>query len=202
LEEGLGWLPDLGKLEKEDLSKVKLMWINFPNMPTGAAAPDEFYNNIIAFAKRHQILIVNDNPYSFILHQQPKSFMSFEGAKEVAIELNSLSKSHNMAGWRVGMLVGKQAFELMDLLNCKYDKSQTGLFVWAKIPDTCVDCYKMSDEVLYDANIFITPGGIFGSQGEKFVRISLCNTVDVLENCLSILQQHFSSKAKVTEETK
>ena len=210
------------------------MWVNYPNMPTGAAANDDFFKKLIAFAKRNNILIVNDNPYSFILREEPKSLMSIEGAKEVAMELNSLSKSHNMAGWRVGMLLGKQelisivlkfksnmdsgmflplqlgavealnnppswykdnnaiyrkrqavVFKIMEALDCSFQKEQGGMFVWAKIPSNYTDSYTLSDEVLYDTDVFVTPGGIFGSQGEQYVRISLCNKVEVLEQSLA-----------------
>lgn len=233
LEEENGWLPDLEKLEKRDLSKVKIMWVNYPNMPTGAAGSDDFFKKLLAFAKRNNILIVNDNPYSFILRNEPKSLMSIEGAREVAMELNSLSKSHNMAGWRVGMLLGKQewisivlkfksnmdsgmflplqlgavealnnppswykeinriykkrqavVFKIMEALGCSFQKDQGGMFVWAKIPSNYTESYTLSDEVLYDTDVFVTPGGIFGSQGEQYIRISLCNKVEVLEASL------------------
>ena len=231
-----GWLPDLEKLEQQDLSKVKIMWINYPNMPTGAKAPLAFYNNLITFAKRNQILIINDNPYSFILNN-PTSLLAIEGAKEVAMELNSLSKSHNMAGWRVGMLLGKKewidivlkfksnmdsgmflpvqrgaiaalknppswytelnkiykkrqsmVFEILEKLGCTFQKNQGGMFVWAKVSSNYPDGYALSDEVLKEHHIFITPGGIFGSEGNEYVRISLCNTMDVLEKVLNQLR--------------
>ncbi|MFK8005488.1 MAG: pyridoxal phosphate-dependent aminotransferase [Saprospiraceae bacterium] len=233
LKEELGWMPDLEKLEQQDLSKVKIMWVNFPNMPTGAAAHPDFYNKLITFAKRNEILVINDNPYSFILRDQPMSLMSMEGAKDVAMELNSLSKSHNMAGWRVGMLVGKKewinivlkfksnmdsgmflplqlgavealnnppkwfsdlneiyrerqkmVFKIMEKLECTFQKDQGGMFVWAKVSSNYTDGYALSDKVLYDQNVFLTPGGIFGSQGDQFIRISLCNKIEVLEKSL------------------
>ena len=233
LKEELGWMPDLKELEQQDLSKVKIMWVNFPNMPTGATANLDFYKRLIAFAKRNEILIVNDNPYSFILQDQPMSLLSIEGAKDVAMELNSLSKSHNMAGWRVGMLIGKKewidivlkfksnmdsgmflplqigavealnnppkwfsdlneiyrerqevVFEILEKLNCTFKKEQGGMFVWAKIPSNYNDGYALSDKILYERNVFLTPGGIFGSQGNKFIRISLCNKIEVLEKSL------------------
>lgn len=238
LEESLGWMPDLEKLEKQDLSKVKIMWVNFPNMPTGAAANSDFYNKLITFAKRNEILIINDNPYSFILRDQPISLMSMEGAKEVAMELNSLSKSHNMAGWRIGMLVGKKewinivlkfksnmdsgmflplqlgavealnnppkwfsdlneiygerqkvVFRIMEKLNCTFQKDQGGMFVWAKVPSNYADGYELSDKILYEKNVFLTPGGIFGSQGDQFIRISLCNKIEVLEKSLERINE-------------
>ena len=224
------WEPDLEVLEKTDLSKVKLMWVNYPHMPTGQVPSVHFFEALIAFAKRHQILICHDNPYSFILNETPQSLLSVKGAKEVVVELNSLSKSSNMAGWRVGMLVGKKerieevlrfksnmdsgmylpiqlaaakalglgkdwydsinviykarrekVFELLDLLNCTYSKSQVGMFVWASIPTNYQDGFALSDKVLYDANVFITPGGIFGTGGNGFIRISLCAPVERFE---------------------
>ena len=234
LSEANGWLPDLEALAKEDLSKVKIMWVNYPHMPTGTQATKEFYKNLVAFAKAHKILVCNDNPYSFILNDTPFSILSVEGAKEVALELNSLSKAHNMAGWRIGMLGGAsayiqnilrfksnmdsgmfrpiqlaavkalgldkswyqdlnkiykkrqaKAFELLDLLDCKYQPNQIGLFTWAKIPSKYKNAYELSDEALYKANVFITPGSIFGSQGNQYVRISLCSTVSVFEEAIT-----------------
>ncbi len=229
LDENNNWLPDLAELEKQDLSQVKLMWINYPNMPTGANANIEFFEQVIAFGKKHNIVIVNDNPYSFILNEAPMSIMHIEGAKDIAIELNSLSKSHNMAGWRVGMAVSNPQFieyilrvksnmdsgmfkplqlaavialglnaewyesvnaeykqrrvivhEIMDLLNCKYDLNQTGMFVWARIPDNYKDSGELSDEILYGCDVFITPGFIFGDTGKRYIRISLCTNQTVL----------------------
>lgn len=224
------WLPDLDALAKTDLSRVKLMWLNYPHMPTGAPARESFFKEIVAFAKQHNILLCHDNPYSFILNDQPKSLMSVEGALEVAIELNSLSKSANMAGWRVGMLVGaetrineiirfksnmdsgmflpvqmaaakalslgpewyselndtyqqrrEKVYQLLDTLGCTYDKGQVGLFIWAKIPELYPDGYALSDEVLQRSRVFITPGGIFGSAGASYIRISLCATETTLD---------------------
>ena len=219
------WLPDFEALEQADLGRVKLMFVNYPHMPTGALPDSEIFGELILFAKKHGILLVHDNPYSFILNENPRSLMSSPGAMEVALELNSLSKSHNMAGWRVGMLVGaserinevlkfksnmdsgmflplqlaaaralqldelwhssintiykkRQAkvFELLHLLNCEFEYSQAGMFVWAAIPASYKDGYALSDEVLATANVFITPGGIFGSNGDQYVRVSLCAT--------------------------
>ncbi|WP_430813066.1 pyridoxal phosphate-dependent aminotransferase [Carboxylicivirga sp. RSCT41] len=230
LDENNNWLPNLDELEKQDLSKVKLMWINYPNMPTGANASKEFFKKIIAFGKKHSIVIINDNPYSFILNDNPQSIMNIEGAKEIAIELNSLSKSHNMAGWRVGMAVSNPQFiqyilrvksnmdsgmfkplqlaaakaleldtdwyntvnseykkrrvlvhEIMDLLDSNYDKNQTGMFVWARIPEQYKDSGELSDEILYGCDVFITPGFIFGDKGKRYIRISLCTNQTVLE---------------------
>lgn len=226
------WLPDLEALEKEDLSRVKLMWINYPHMPTGAKGNIDFYKKIIDFAHRHNILVVNDNPYSFVLNE-PLSILSVDGAKEVAMELNSLSKSHNMAGWRVGMLAGKSTFlkevlkfksnmdsgmflpaqlaatqalaldaswyadlnkvyqirkqrvlEIMDLLDCQYDKDSGGMFVWGAIPTKYTDAYELSDFILNKAQVFLTPGGIFGTQGEQYIRISLCAKEEVFNEAI------------------
>lgn len=233
LTEKNNWLPDLDSLAKEDLRKVKIMWVNYPHMPTGTQANKAFFRDLIDFAKAHKILICNDNPYSFILNDNPLSILSVEGAKEVALELNSLSKAHNMAGWRVGMLGGgshylqniirfksnmdsgmfrpmqlaavkalsldqswyqqlntiykkrqQKAFELMDLLECKYDIQQKGLFVWAKIPSKYHNAYELSDKVLHDSHVFITPGSIFGSQGDKYIRASLCSKVEAFEEAV------------------
>jgi aspartate/methionine/tyrosine aminotransferase len=227
------WFPDFAELEINDLQKVKLMFVNYPQMPTGQLPTKELFEQLVAFAKKHDILLVHDNPYSFILNDQPMSLLSVEGAKEVAIELNSLSKSHNMAGWRIGMLLGNQArinevlrfksnmdsgmflpmqlaaakalelgqdwhdevnkvytirrekvFELLQLLNCEFDSSQAGMFVWAGIPAEYKDGYELSDKVLYNANVFITPGGIFGSAGDHYVRVSLCSTEEKIDEAI------------------
>jgi aspartate/methionine/tyrosine aminotransferase len=228
------WEPDLEALEKTDLSKVKLMWVNYPHMPTGQIPSVRFFESLIAFATKHQILICHDNPYSFILNETPQSLLAIKGAKEVVVELNSLSKSSNMAGWRVGMLVGKKeridevlrfksnmdsgmylpiqlaaakalsldkdwydsinviykarrqkVFEILDLLNCTYSKTQVGMFVWASVPTSYTDGYAVSDQVLYDAGVFITPGGIFGTGGNHFIRISLCAPVARFEEAIT-----------------
>ncbi len=227
LNESNQWAPDFAQLEKTELSKVKLMWVNYPHMPTGQQANEQLFKDIIDFGKRNQILICHDNPYSFILNEKPLSILQAPGALEIALELNSLSKSQNMAGWRVGMLCGaserinevltfksnmdsgmflpvqfaaatalslgkewydeingiyaerrKKVFELLDHLSCKYSKEQAGMFVWASIPEAMKDAYELSDKVLYDKGIFITPGGIFGSAGNRFVRVSLCGSVE------------------------
>jgi LL-diaminopimelate aminotransferase len=233
LESSRGWLPDLEMLERQDLENVKLMWVNYPNMPTGARAGLRDFEKLVAFARSHRILLCHDNPYSFILNENPVSMLSVAGAMDTAIELNSLSKSHNMAGWRVGMLAGRQeiisevlrfksnmdsgmflpvqeaavtalglgkdwfkklndvyrrrrdkVFELLDLFACSYEKDQSGLFIWAAVPDQYADGYAMSDSFLYDGRVFITPGGIFGDNGNKYVRISLCRDVKVLEEAI------------------
>jgi LL-diaminopimelate aminotransferase len=234
LLENKNWQPDLNALDKEDLSKVKLMWVNYPNMPTGAKASKEFFKELIAFAHRHNILICNDNPYSFILNKNPQSILSIAGAKDTAIELNSLSKSHNMAGWRVGMAASNADFiqyilrvksnmdsgmfrpvqeaaakalslekewyekvnqvyqkrkglvlEIMETLQCKWQDDQVGMFIWAKIPKHYPSSKELSDKILYEANVFITPGFIFGSQGERYIRISLCTSKEKLKESLS-----------------
>ncbi len=233
LKEENNWEPDFESLEKNDLTKVKLMWVNYPEMPTGKQASVELFSKVIAFGKKHNILICHDNPYSFILNENPISLMSVEGAKDVAIELNSLSKASNMAGWRVGMLVGAEqrinevlrfksnmdsgmflpvqlaaakalslgkdwynelnkvyrerrelVFKILNVLNCSYDPQQVGMFVWAKVPAGYKDGYALSDEVLYNKNVFITPGGIFGSNGNGYIRVSLCAKKEVLEEAL------------------
>jgi LL-diaminopimelate aminotransferase len=233
LKEENNWLPDFDVLAKQDLSKVKIMFVNYPHMPTGKLPSDAMFKKIIAFAKANNILIVHDNPYSFVLNETPTSLLSIAGAKDVVIELNSLSKSHNMAGWRVGVMCAAEdridevlrfksnmdsgmflpvqlaaakalelgedwyskvnkvykarkvkAYELLDLLNCTYDTEQVGMFVWAKIPSTFMDGYALSDDVLYNANVFITPGGIFGSNGNNYIRVSLCATEEKFEEAL------------------
>lgn len=215
--------PDFDGLEKSNLSKVKLMFVNYPQMPTGQLPSRELFEKIVAFARRNNILIIHDNPYSFILNDSPMSLLSIDGAKANVMELNSLSKSHNMAGWRVGMLCGakpridevirfksnmdsgmflplqlaaakaltlgkewqdevntiyharrEKVFRLLKTLKCRLLKQQAGLFVWAKIPSKYKDGYALSDDVLYNKNVFITPGGIFGTAGNKYVRVSLC----------------------------
>lgn len=237
LHERSNWLPNLEELARQDLSAVKMMWVNYPHMPTGAKATTIFFDELIAFGKRHDILICHDNPYSFILNDEPLSILAAKGAKDVAIELNSLSKSSNMAGWRVGMLSGhedrineilrfktnmdsgmflpiqlaaakalsldaswydelntvyrqrrKTVFEIMDSLDCRYDPSQVGLFVWAKVPLKYKDAYELSDKILYSANVFITPGGIFGDAGSHYIRISLCATEQTFREAMERIQ--------------
>jgi aspartate/methionine/tyrosine aminotransferase len=233
LTEANNWEPDFEVLESGDLSRTKIMWINYPEMPTGKQASVRLFEKIVAFGKKHGILICHDNPYSFILNDQPISLLGVEGAKEVAIELNSLSKASNMAGWRVGMMAGakeridevlrfksnmdsgmflpvqlaaakalslgkdwyeqlneiyaerrKYVFQLLDKLNCYYDKGQAGMFVWAKIGPGYKDGFQLSDDVLYNKNVFLTPGGIFGSNGNGYIRVSLCAKAEVLKEAL------------------
>ena len=236
LDAGNNWYPRLDLLEKEDLSKVKIMWVNYPHMPTGAPGTPAVFEAIVKFAKKHNILVVNDNPYSFILNNQPASILSVPGSEEVAIELNSLSKSHNMAGWRVGAVLGRedyltailrfksnmdsgqflpvqqaaisalslpdswyiglneiyairqqQAFAILSELDCQFDPKQQGMFVWAKVPDIWKDGYELSDHLLYTTHVFLTPGGIFGSAGERYVRISLCQDTSIFKEALGRL---------------
>jgi LL-diaminopimelate aminotransferase len=226
LTEDHNWYPDLKELASTDLSKVKLMFVNYPHMPTGQSVVPGLFEELVSFAKEHGILLVHDNPYSFILNDRPSSILEVPGAKEVALELNSLSKSHNMAGWRIGILSGSKerieevlrfksnmdsgmflplqlaaakalslgtewheqinkvyierrnkVYQILDILECNYSRDQVGLFVWAKIPDHYQDAYALSDRILYDANVFLTPGGIFGSQGNRYIRISLCGDI-------------------------
>lgn len=243
LKDESGWRPDLEELEKRDLSKVKLMWINYPHMPTGTKADPKLFKKLVEFAKRNALLLCHDNPYGFILPDessglQPLSILQTPGAKEVAIELNSLSKSHNMAGWRVGVMVANEEIiqnvmrfksnmdsgtflglqraavkalsleedwyktvneeyrkreelvkKLLDLLNCSYRDDQQGMFMWAKVPEEYDDGYALSDRFLYDARIFITPGGIFGKNGENFIRISLCGTIPTIQEAIDRIKK-------------
>ncbi|EZH74560.1 aminotransferase [Aquimarina atlantica] len=237
LVENNGWEPDFHSLSKKDLSKVKIMWVNYPNMPTGASGNVELFKKMIDFAKKHSILLVKDNPYSFILNDSPTSILSIEGAKEVALELNSLSKTFNMAGWRVGMVSGSSdkieailkvksnmdsgmfqgiqrgaiaalrisngwydkmnaiykerrtlIWELVDLLGCSYDKTAKGMFVWAKLPEG-TDAVKFIDTILYENDIFIAPGDIFGSNGKGYIRFSLCVTKENIKEAIGRLDK-------------
>ena len=233
LQEENNWLIDFEELQKKDLSKVKMMWVNYPQMPTGKLPTKQLFENVVAFGIKNNILICHDNPYSFILNDNPISLLSIDGAKDVVIELNSLSKSHNMAGWRVGVLCGckerveevlrfksnmdsgmflpaqlaaakaltlgkdwyeevnkvyksrrQKAYELLDLLDCSYSKDQAGMFLWARIPAKYKDAYELCDEILYQSRVFITPGGIFGSAGDKFLRVSLCSPENKFEESI------------------
>ena len=252
LRETNNWEPDFEELEKiiseatNKGSKVKLMWLNYPHMPVGKLPSVALFEKIVAFARKHGLLICHDNPYSFILNEQPASLLSIPGAKECVIELNSLSKSHNMAGWRVGMLCGakeridevlrfksnmdsgmflplqlaaakalsldrswyeqvnavyrrrrEKVYELLDVLQCRYDTGQAGMFVWARIPDSYASGYELSDAVLYNAGVFITPGGIFGAAGDPYVRVSLCSTEEkISESIQRIKSNHLQSKVQ------
>ncbi len=246
LKEAHNWMPDFEALEQQDLSKVKLMWVNYPHMPTGQLPTIELFQNLVKFAKKHNILLCHDNPYSFILNDQPQSLLAVDGAKEVTIELNSLSKSHNMAGWRMGMLCGskeqvdavlrfksnmdsgmflplqmaaaqaltlgkdwhdnlnevyakrrQKAFELLDLLQCSYAKNQAGMFVWAKVPAAYKNGFELSDEVLHKARVFITPGGIFGTAGEAYIRLSLCSAEGVFETANAKIEKALKTGAAI-----
>lgn len=234
LKEDQNWYPDLEALAATDLSKVKLMFVNYPHMPTGQPIAPGLFEKLVSFAKAHQILLVHDNPYSFILNDNPLSLLEVPDAREVVLELNSLSKSHNMAGWRIGMLCGSKerieevlrfksnmdsgmfmplqlaaakalslgpdwyehinsiyaerrdkVYRILDILGCNYSPGQVGLFVWAKIPERYEDAYALSDEILYGANVFLTPGGIFGSQGNRYIRISLCGDLSRFEQAMT-----------------
>ena len=238
LREEQGWMPDFEELERMDLSRVKLMWTNYPNMPTGANATPELYERLVAFARRKGIVIVNDNPYSFILNDHPLSILSVPGAKECCIEFNCMSKSHNMPGWRVGMLASNADFiqwvlkvksnidsgmframqlaaataldageewyegnnrnyrnrrrlagEIMQALGCTYDEKQVGMFLWGRIPDSYADVEELTERVLHAARVFITPGFIFGSNGKRYIRISLCCKDAKLEEALRRIKE-------------
>ena len=244
LREEKDWQPDFKEIEqllsrsRGDAAKATLMFVNYPHMPTGKNGSKELFEQLVAFAKNNNILLVHDNPYSFILNNHPQSLLAVDGAKDVVIELNSLSKSHNMAGWRVGVVCGakerieeilrfksnmdsgmflplqlaaakalelgeewfhdlnevyrkrrEKVFVLLDELNCQYDKEQVGLFVWARIPAEYETGFQLSDEILNKARVFITPGGIFGKNGDKYVRVSLCTTVEKLDESLSRVQE-------------
>lgn len=238
LKEELGWQPDFDELEKMDLSNVKLMWTNYPNMPTGANASVELYQKLVDFGRKHGIIICNDNPYSFILNEHPLSILSIPGAKDICIELNSMSKAHNMPGWRMAMLASNKQFvqwilkvksnidsgqfkpmqhaavealaapkawydkmnetyrsrralagEIMYTLGCTYDENQVGMFLWGRIPDIYSGSEELADKVLYEANVFLTPGFIFGSQGNRFIRISLCCNNQMLQEALTRIQK-------------
>jgi len=234
LKEENGWQPDFDELEQMNLENVRLMWTNYPNMPTGANARMETYERLVGFAKRHGIVVVNDNPYSFILNEKPISLLQVDGAKDCCIEFNSMSKSHNMPGWRVGLCASNKEFiswilkvksnidsgtyrgiqlaaaeaynnsdewhreynyelykrrrkiaeEIMQTLGCQYDKDGVGMFLWGKIPGTFANAEELTERVLHEARVFITPGFIFGSNGERYIRISLCAKEEKMEEAL------------------
>lgn len=238
LREDQGWQPDFSALETMDLSGVKLMWTNYPNMPTGGNACRETYVRLVDFARRYGIVVVNDNPYSFILNERPMSLLQVEGAKECCIEFNSMSKSHNMPGWRVGMCASNPTFiswilkiksnidsgtfrgiqlaaaaalandaewhreanintyarrrryaeSIMRALGCSYDESQVGMFLWGRIPDGIADAEQLTERVLHEARVFITPGFIFGSNGRRYIRISLCAKEQTMQEALSRIE--------------
>jgi LL-diaminopimelate aminotransferase len=233
------WAPDFNSMEQQVKSgKVKMMFVNYPHMPTGQLPDDQLFENIVAFAKQHNILVCHDNPYSFILNESPMSLLSVAGAKDVVIELNSLSKSHNMAGWRIGVLCGASekindvlrfksnmdsgmflpiqlaaakalelgrewhnglnaiyekrrqlVLQLLDTIGCTTSDNQAGMFVWAAIPSGFSNGYELSDEILYGSGVFITPGGIFGTAGDNYIRVSLCSTEDKLKQAITRVQK-------------
>ena len=235
------WFPDFEQIEREGLEGVKMMILNYPQMPTGAVPTREMFARVVEFAHRHSILLVHDNPYSFVRNAEPLSLLSIEGAKECAIELNSLSKSHNMAGWRIGMIGGRKewidqimrfksnmdsgqflpmqeaaatalalgdewyaelneeyyareeyGYRLLDALGCTYRKGQAGLFIWAELPKEFEgDCYAFSDRVLERCGVFVTPGGIFGSEGNRYIRISLCAKREQLAEAIEAIEKNF-----------
>ena len=240
LMEENGWQPDFNQLENMDLSRVRLMWTNYPNMPTGGNARMETYRKLVDFARRHNIVVVNDNPYSFILNKQPMSLLQVEGAKDCCIEFNSMSKSHNMPGWRVGMcasnptfiswilkiksnidsgtfrglqLAAAEAFntntpewhheanittyrrrrdiaeQIMATLGCSFDHSQVGMFLWGRIPDHYANAEELTEKVLHEARVFITPGFIFGSNGQRYIRISLCAKDEKIKEALERIKK-------------
>ncbi|RZJ66472.1 MAG: aminotransferase class I/II-fold pyridoxal phosphate-dependent enzyme [Flavobacterium sp.] len=238
LTENLDWQPDFDALENQDLSKVKIMWVNYPHMPTGARGSLELFEKLIAFAKKHSILIVNDNPYSFVLNDAPMSIFQVKGAKDVALELNSLSKTFNLSGWRVGFVIGNKSlvdavlkvksnmdsgmfygiqkgaiaalesgkewfekqneiykrrrdlvFKFADSLECSYDTNSAGMFVWAKLPSHITNAEAFVDKLLYEKHVFITPGSIFGSNGDGYIRFSLCLSEEKIEEVLIRFEQ-------------
>lgn len=239
LDENNNWQPDFEALEELDLDGVKLMWINYPNMPTGANGSLELFHKIVDFGQRHGIVIVHDNPYSLILNDNPISILEVEGAKDICIELNSMSKSHNMPGWRIGMMASNPQFvqwvlkvlsniesgmfkamqmaavkalsnskewhrrnnielyakrreyaeAIMSQLGCTFDKNQVGMFLWGRIPESWASSEKLADKVLYEARVFLTPGFIFGSRGERYIRISLCCNEEMLKEALERIKQ-------------
>ncbi|MFA4086175.1 MAG: aminotransferase class I/II-fold pyridoxal phosphate-dependent enzyme [Paramuribaculum intestinale] len=243
LTEENGWLPDFDQLEKMPLERIKLMWVNYPHMPTGTQATPELLQRIVDFGRRHGIVIAHDNPYSLILNENPTSLLQIEGAKDVAIELNSMSKSHNMAGWRMGMLASNPtmiewilkvksnidsgqfrpmmlaavkgleadkswydtlnatyarrravAEEVMTALGCTFDPTQRGLFLWGRIADSESGSEAVADRALYESRVFFTPGFIFGSNGDRYIRISLCATEEKLREALARIRQSSDSQ--------
>ena len=234
LREDQQWQPDFEQLETMDLSRVKLMWTNYPNMPTGGPALMKTYERLVDFARRHNIVVVNDNPYSFIINEHPISLLQVPGAKDCCIEFNSMSKSHNMPGWRIGLCASNAQFiswilkvksnidsgtfrgiqlaaaeaydnsdewhreanintyrrrrviaeEIMTVLGCQYDPEQVGMFLWGKIPEHYADAEQLTERVLHEARVFITPGFIFGSNGKRYIRISLCAKDEKMKQAL------------------
>lgn len=245
LKEENDWLPDFEALEKLPLEKIKLMWVNYPHMPTGKQANIEIFRKLVEFGKKNGIVIAHDNPYSFILNKEPLSLLQVEGAKDIAVEMNSLSKSHNMAGWRVAMAASNPTFiswilkvksnidsgqfkpvmlaaaealhlgkdwydelynvyaerrkiaeEIMNTLGCEYDPKQRGLFLWGKVPENISSGEALADELFYKANVFVTPGFIFGKNGDKYIRISLCATPEKLQESLKRIAEYMEINKK------
>lgn len=250
LSEENNYQPRIAEIEKlivgynnSGKGRVKLFFVNYPQMPTGQQPDKKVFEDLVALGKKHHVLIVHDNPYSFILNESPTSLLAVEDAKSTVIELNSLSKSHNMAGWRIGVLCAaaeridevlrfktnmdsgmflplqlaaakaltlekewydgvnkiyrerrEKVFQLLDLLGCRYSKNQVGMFVWARISNQYKDCYEVADEVLYKASVFITPGAIFGSAGEQYIRISLCGSTERFEEAIKRVNEHIKNK--------
>jgi len=239
LREDNGWQPDFDELERMDLSRVKLMWTNYPNMPTGANAQMQTYERLVKFAREKNIVVVNDNPYSFILNERPLSLLQVPGAKDCCIEFNSMSKSHNMPGWRVGLCATNATFiswilkvksnidsgtfraiqlaaaeayrnepdwhrqanldtyaarrhhaeQLMRVLGCTFDPAQVGMFLWGRIPESYENAEQLTERVLHEARVFITPGFIFGSNGERYIRISLCAKEEKIKEALRRVEE-------------
>lgn len=238
LREENGWMPDFDELRRMDTSRVKLMWTNYPNMPTGANASAELYEKLAEFAREKRIVVANDNPYSFILNESPRSILSVPGAKECCLELNSMSKSHNMPGWRVGMVAANPTFiawilkvksnidsgmfkplqmaaakalyresewygtnnrnyrgrrriaaRIMDRMGCSYNPEQAGMFLWGKIPGKYGNAEELTEKILREARVFIVPGSVFGSNGDRYVRISLCCDEARLEEALKRVER-------------
>lgn len=243
LTEDGGWEPNFEELEKLPLDKIKLMWANYPHMPTGKCASLELFQKLVDFGKKHNIVIVNDNPYSFVLNDKPLSIFNIEGAKDIAIEMNSLSKSHNMPGWRIAMVASNPTFiewilkvksnidsgqfkpmmlaavkalecdkswydevnheyaqrrliaeEIMRTINCHFDEAQRGLFLWGRIPDKYENSEQLADLLLYKSRVFVTPGFIFGSNGNKFIRISLCATQEKMQVALQRIKETLTTE--------
>ncbi len=247
LKEETGWLPDIEAIEASGVDRVKIMWINYPHMPTGVSATPALFERLVSFARRHSILLCHDNPYSFILNNEHLSIFSVPGSRDIALELNSLSKSHNMAGWRIGMVAGNSSFindilkiksnmdsgmfqplqaaaaealaapdgwyaqlsevyrrrrnraaEIMNALSCTFDPDQSGLFLWGKIPPQFTDAVEMTEKLLHENHLFITPGSVFGDNGKRYIRISLCATEELLTAALERIN---SKKKSITNQT-
>ncbi len=242
LKEENGWQPDFDQLEEIVTDKklnCKLLWTNYPNMPTGGRARRETYERLVKFAMKHDIVVVNDNPYSFILSEEHLSILQIPGAKDCCIELNSMSKAYNMPGWRVGLCATNAEFiswilkvqsniesgtfrgiqlaaveaynnseewhreynintyarrrqwaeQIMDVLGCSYDKNQVGMFLWGKIPEKYSDVEDLTEKILHEARVFITPGFIFGSNGQRYIRISLCAKEEKIKEALERIKK-------------